>query len=200
MNIHLNFDVFKKEALDFELSVDNSYSISYIEFVNYFENIKGEIKEHHLIISSHFVYAWMPTIINLNLQDIDKTLALLNKAKSDTILDNEEIQYLIVTINNSLIGLSKLLHFINPSKYAIWDSRIFRFVTGKKSTYGINNPKTYKSYLSIIDSIATNKGYPELHKKIKGNYNYEISPMRAIEVVVFEADRKRQQNIKAKSK
>ncbi|HRL70351.1 MAG TPA: hypothetical protein PLT79_01470, partial [Flavobacterium sp.] len=35
-------------------------------------------------------------------------------------------------INNSLVRISKLLHFINPSIYAIWVSRIFRYITRKK--------------------------------------------------------------------
>ena len=74
-------------------------------------------------------------------------------------------------INNSLVGLSKLLHFINPQNYAIWDSRIFRFLTEKKSQYGIGNPKMYLQYLEEIKNIEKENGYPEIHKKIqKSNF------------------------------
>lgn len=197
MDRFLNFQIFKTEANNFEVSKDNSYAKTYQEFIKYFENIKI-IEEHHLIISSHFIYGWMPTIINLNLQETEKTLRLLNKAKSGIDLNIQEFDYLIVTINNSMVGLSKLLHFIKPDKYAIWDSRIFRFVTGKKSQYGISNPRNYLEYLSIIKSISQDKYYPLLHRKIENSFKYDLFPTRAIEVVIFEADKKRQKNLKSK--
>ena len=57
---------------------------------------------------------------------------LLNKAKSGNLLNSEELEIVKKCVNNSLVGTSKLLHFINPSIYAIWDSKIFRNITEKK--------------------------------------------------------------------
>jgi hypothetical protein len=192
---HLTFEIFKNEVEKFDVSTDNSYVKTYAEFLKYFEDIKT-INEHHLTISSHFVYGWMPTIINFKIQEREKTLELLNKAKAGIDLSIPELNYLKVCINNSLVGLSKLLHFINPNKYAIWDSRIFRFVTGKKSQYGIGEPKHYLNYLSIISNISQNKDYAKLHHQIEKCFDYSLSSTRAIEVVIFEADKKRQKALK----
>lgn len=189
---NLNFETILKDAEKFILTENDSYIQTYPEFLKYFENI-DHIEEHHLIIASHFVYGWMPTIIQLNLEQKDKVLFLLNAAKNGHILDKSELEILKQSINNSLVGLSKLLHFINPRDYAIWDSRIFRYMTEKKSNYGIDKPESYLEYLNGLKSISKHKDYGKLHDIIARNFNYEIHPNRAIEITMFETDRSRQQ-------
>lgn len=193
MNKKLNFEFVKNECENFSISENNSYSITYREFLKYFENI-NKIDKHNLIISSHFVYGWMPTIINLKTDNLDRVLKLLNEVKNGHIVNVDEIEILKNCINNSLVGLSKLLHFINPQNYAIWDSRIFRFLTEKKSQYGIGNPKMYLQYLEEIKNIEKENGYPEIHKKIEKCVGYELFPTRAIEILMFEADKKQTSN------
>jgi hypothetical protein len=189
---NLNFETILKDAEKFVLTENDSYIRTYPEFLKYFANI-DQIKEHHLVIASHFVYGWMPTIIQLNLEQKDKVLFLLNAAKNGHILDKSELKILKNSINNSLVGLSKLLHFINPKDYAIWDSRIFRYLTEKKSSYGIDKPEHYLEYLNGLKIIAEHKYYGKLHDIIARNFDYEIYPNRAIEITMFETDRNRQQ-------
>lgn len=190
---NLNFETILKDAEKFILTENDSYIQTYTEFIKYFEKINsGNINEHNLIIASHFVYGWMPTIIHLNLEQKDKVLFLLNAVKDGHILTVSELEILKKSINNSLVGLSKLLHFINPKNYAIWDSRIFRYLTEKKSTYGIDRPQLYLDYLTGIKNISENKNYRKLHDSISRNFEYDIYPTRAIEITMFETDRNRQ--------
>lgn len=189
---NLNFETISKDAEKFILTENDSYIRTYPEFLKYFVNI-DQIEEHHLIIASHFVYGWMPTIIQLNLEKKDKVLFLLNSAKNGHVLNKSELEILKNSINNSLVGLSKLLHFINPRDYAIWDSRIFRYLTEKKSSYGIDKPENYLKYLNGLKIIAKHKDYAKLHGIIARNFDYEIHPNRAIEITMFETDRNKQQ-------
>jgi len=192
---NLNFQTLKSEVVNFQIPPNDSYIESYPEFLRYFENI-SLIEKHHLIISSHFVYGWMPTILNLETKEIDRALFLLNAVKAGYLLDLEEIKTLKKCINNSLVGLSKLLHYINPGNYAIWDSRIFRYLTGKKSAYGIDQPELYLQYLLGLNEICENKNYVELHSMIERKFDYQLTPMRAIEILMFETDRVRQSYLK----
>ena len=187
---NLNYETLKRDAENFIFTENDSYFETYPEFLEYFKNIE-EIKKHHLIISSHFVYGWMPTIIHIDTRNIDKVLFLLNAAKYGHVLTVEEFKICKNCVNNSLVGLSKLLHFINPREYAIWDSRIFRYLTENKSTYGIDNPIIYLDYLQGINNISEHKDYRKLHTLIERYFNYQIEPMRAIEIIMFETDRKR---------
>ncbi|MBL7965653.1 MAG: hypothetical protein JNK09_01550 [Prolixibacteraceae bacterium] len=187
---NLKFDTIRKDSVNVINTESDSYIETYPEFIQYFRNL-DRIERHHLIISSHFIYGWMPTIIEIDLKNTNEVLRLLNEVKSGKLLNVEELLVLKKCINNSLVGLSKLLHFINPSLYAIWDSRIFRYLTEKKSSYGIDNPNTYLEYLNEIKKVSEHPDYKMLHKLIESNFEYKIEPMRAIEIVMFETDRKR---------
>ncbi|WP_370391080.1 hypothetical protein [uncultured Winogradskyella sp.] len=194
---NLNFETILRDAQELILSENDPYIETYPEFLKYFENINaGDINEHNLVIASHFVYGWMPTIIHLNLEQKDQVLSLLNTVKNGHFLTVNELEILKKSVNNSLVGLSKLLHFINPKDYAIWDSRIFRYLTEKKSSYGIDKPQLYLEYLNGIKNISENKNYGKLHDLISRNFKYDIYPTRAIEITMFETDRNRQRRMK----
>jgi hypothetical protein len=188
---NLSFENLEKDVETFILAENDSYIESYSEFINYFKNIDW-IEKHHLVIASHFVYGWMPTIIQLDTKNIDEVLATLNGVKAGHYVTENQLEIIKQCVNNSMVGTSKLLHFINPELYAIWDSRIFRYLTGKKSSYGIDKPKAYLKYLEGMKEIANHKDYRSLHFAIERNFKYEISPMRAIEILMFETDRERQ--------
>ena len=181
----LNLELVKKELEYFAVD-NNSYIDSYTEFIKYFQQIKM-IEKHHLIISSHFVYGWMPTIISLNQDNLHEVLRLLNQVKQGHLLTANELALLKNCINNSMVGLSKLLHFIRPDTYAIWDSRIFKFLTGKKSTYGINKPTAYLKYLQDLKKITDQKEFDQFFQEIQKSFQYPISKFRAIEIVMFQS-------------
>lgn len=187
---NLIYETVKRDAGRFSLNENDSYLEAYPEFIDYFKKI-DMIEKHHLIISSHFVYGWMPTVLHLDTTDINQVLSLLNAAKCGHILLAAELKKAMKCINNSMVGLSKLLHFINPKDYAIWDSRILKYISGNKTTYGINNPDLYLDYLQGLHEIAINTNYPSLHALIAGNFKYPLEPMRVIELVMFETERKK---------
>ncbi len=190
---NLNYETIRRDTENFTLNGNDSYIESYPEFIKYFKNI-NKIEKHHLIISSHFVYGWMPTIIQIDTKNINNVLFLLNSVKSGYELNFEELLVLKKCVNNSLVGLSKLLHFINPGKYAIWDSRIYRYLTEKKSSYGIDKPILYIEYLEGLCKISKHKDYIGLHNLIEKHLEYKIEPMRALEIIMFQADRNRHIN------
>ena len=107
-------------------------------------------------------------------------------AYQNYIVEHQDIK----TINNSLVGLSKLLHFINPIDYAIWDSRIYRYTTNKKSSYGIGNTQLYLNYLSKLNEIESHVDFDEIKKNVSVHFDYEITSKRVIELLMFEADKR----------
>lgn len=74
-----------------------------------------------------FAYSWMPTIPNVkeidNKQWSDIKRLLLTIARNPEPLGNL-LDILIPIINNSLVGTSKVLHFISPEHIPIIDSRV----------------------------------------------------------------------------
>ena len=192
---NLYFDNIYNESLKFNPPVGNSYVSTYPEFISYFKNI-DKITKHDLVISSHFVYGWMPTIITLKLDKIEKALIYLNAAKKGYILKVNQLELLKSCINNSLVGLSKLLHFINPFDYAIWDSRIYRYTTNKKSSYGIGNVNLYLDYLSKLNEIESHSEFYIIKNNISASFDYSVTPKRIIELLMFEADKRDNKKLK----
>ena len=187
MALDLTYDRINADFNDTLLLEETSYTRSYSHFIKYFADI-DPVEIHHLIIASHFVYGWMPTVINLNLQKEVQVLISLNEAKQGKVLNEQELEVVKECINNSIVGASKLLHFLNPDTYAIWDSRIFRYLTGKSSTYGIDKAITYLEYLNALNMVKEHKDYPVLHDRVEARVKKKITHMCAIEMIMFATD------------
>lgn len=185
---NLSIENLNHDAENITIDKKNSYIKAYPEFIKYFETNRP-IKEHHLIIGSHFIYGWMPTILTLKLDNVDEVLRLFNEVRNGKVLIEAELETLKTCINNSMVGLSKLLHFINPVNYAIWDSRILNYCTGQSSQYGIDKPKNYIAYIEILNEISKEKQFNELYATIKKHFDYPITAMRAIEIIMFQTNK-----------
>lgn len=160
--------------------------LSYNEFITYFKDI-NVINAHNFIIGVHFIYGWMPTILKLNVNNINinhDVLCVLNVVKKGERISEDNLVQLSKVINNSIVGTSKLLHFINPNIYAIWDSRVCEFIYNH--TNRVYDIKAYMEYLLICDAVANEVGFNLLHNKINKKIGYPVTALRAIEWVAYQ--------------
>ena len=166
--------------------VDNqTYYISYVEFLKYFRDLTT-ITRHNLIVSINFTYGWMPTIFDFRSDKFDEAIEILNKAKNGSIPKENELKILKGLFNNSLVGTSKLLHFINPDKFAIWDSRVYHYLTGKKAyDHRIGNCELYIKYLAFCNYIVTREEYGEVHNSICDKLGYQMTKLRTAELIMY---------------
>ena len=191
--INLKIDNILRDSKRVKFRVDDTYLKSYHDFIVFFED-KPIIKENDFVIGAHLVYGWMPTIINFNTENIESNVKYLNKVKNGDLLSEFELESLKKAVNNSIVGVSKLLHFINPQNYAIWDSRIHRYVTGKKSSYGVNNVCNFIKYQSIIRDLSKHASVNQLQSNIEILLGYKVTKIRAIEMTMFEFDKNNNTN------
>lgn len=92
-------------------------------------------------------YGWMPTILDNmgygenNQADEEREQNVVNALNGvsdlDSLQDGNRIKTLKDFTNNSYVGLSKFLHFIYPSEFAIWDSNVYSALKFA-SVYNIN--------------------------------------------------------------
>lgn len=192
------------EAGEFNIKIEmHSYLKSYPFFVKYFENIQNNtIEIPNLVIGIHFAYGWMPTIFKFKTTDeneLANATIILNKAKKGESLKNEDYQSLKKLLNGSLVGTSKLLHFINPNKFAIWDSRVHKYlkmnnINSYKFDYNIGNIANYENYLRYLSDISNSDKFSQIYEKvnqqIESKFQYNISNFRAIELLMFTNGKK----------
>lgn len=186
INFTINPDKFDKEVqcLPENLSKDK-YIKTYPYLLNYFKK-DNDFEINDFIVGCHAIYGWMPTILEINLNgDESEIIEIINKAKH-SFIDSDSIGKLKVVINNSLVGTSKLLHFINPNEYAVWDSKILHYFSGNKSSYGVDNIGNYENYLQSLKYFSKSEIFKQLKPKIASKCG-DISDLRAIEVVLFHS-------------
>lgn len=168
-------------------STEENYLLSYPYFLNYFQNLES-INLENLVIGISFTYSWMPTILKaLNLKNTEEVLFILNEVKKGKLIDEQQLTTLKTTFNNSLVGASKLLHFINPKQYAIWDSRVFRFLNDvEPHKYRLEKPRAYIEYLNLIEELKNEKAFTAFFELMKQKVGYDITEYRALELAFFK--------------
>ena len=181
-------DIFELEKNTIILN-DDSYINSYPHMRSYFQDL-DTITSENVVLGSHMVYGWMPTILDLYIGDqnitLDELVEICNKAKEGSVLDKRQLEAAASVINNSLVGASKLLHFVNPNIYPIWDSKIYTFVHQKKPyNYRVNDASLYLDYLQLLSDLQGKPKFAEYHVSVNEKIGYEVTAVRAIEIIMF---------------
>ena len=79
-----------------------------------------------------------------------------------------------------------MLHFVAPHKYAIWDSKIYKFIYEEKPhNYRVNDVGKYIEYLELLEELEKEDAFGGFHKSINMKIGYDVSSKRAIELVMF---------------
>ena len=145
---------------------------------------QDSITPDDVLISANFVYGWMPTMLKnvdfLNLERIANILTLVKKGK---ILDVNELNLVRSITNNSIVSVSKLLHLVEPNNYAIWDSRVYRYIY-QTDKYAYNNT-IYMSYLEKCRHFSRLSEFGEFFDLVSAQFPFAVSHMRALDVVMF---------------
>ncbi len=182
--LNVTSEKFVSDGWNFK-AVKKSDYISYIEFVKYFSDLK-EITEHNLIIGINFSYGWMPTCFDFRSNNFVEALNILNQTKRGMIPTVTELKILKSLFNNSLVGTSKVLHFINPTIIAIWDSRVYRYLTGKE--YNEEKKGTcdaFFDYLKFCDLLTQENTYNQIHSHVESQVGYEMTKFRTAELIMY---------------
>ena len=182
---NISIEKLKNDEKNIHIKSNSSDLISYPEFVKFFNSIES-ISKHKLIIGINFTYAWMPTIFNFKSTEIDEALIILNSAKNGKRPNISELKILKECFNNSLVGTSKLLHFINPNKFAIWDSRIYRYLNDEEPhKYRVENIESYLDFLTFCDYVVEKDEYFEIHDSLEQKVGYKMSKYRTIDLIMY---------------
>lgn len=179
-------------------SIETEYFESYFEFLKYFKGL-DVIDKHSFTIGSYLVYGWMPTIPTIKYTQ--ESIKILNLVKNGEEITEKDYIQLVKSINNSIVGVSKLLHFINPSDYPIFDSRIKNFFkTNKikkdfyKTTYDKKEEiSQYLMYKKFCQDIVETIDFKDIYQKAVKQcpYSANFTKIRMLENLFFSFDKNR---------
>jgi hypothetical protein len=181
-------DVFDREPRT-SMPRGSSYILSYPHLLSYFTS-KEVIEPADLVRGAHMAYGWMPTILELYLEPPNLGLVggsqSLTRAKRDGALSDRDLGSLASLINNSLVGASKLLHFVAPTQFAIWDSKIYAFdFEEKPHSHRVQKVANYRHYLNRLAQLQKDPRFDRFHESVNAKVGYDVSSLRALELVMF---------------
>ena len=162
------------------------YVDSYFPILNHLKAQKGNLNSKSTMVAICLIYSWMPRIIHNSIIPDDDVIKLLNKAYNSTSedkLNEQEIEKVKYSINNSMVGASKMLHFINPTVYPIWDNNIAETIKSENSR-GKKEVLKYLDYqeacLELSDDDCT-----EYIKNFNSERFNGLSKLRKIDMALF---------------
>jgi len=144
-----------------------------------------------LLALSCSVYGWMPTILkNWDFKNFNVEQPIAVVRNLSNVEDAREFVLQIDTvspINNSWIGLSKLLHFLNPELFPIWDSRIAKHF-GLNWPSQFNRKDIYISYFDFVHETLSQEpnNVAAVAQFITNEHGYKPSNVRCLELMLFE--------------
>jgi hypothetical protein len=197
-----------------------TYRYTYDRYVEYFKSKQsGALTELDLFVGFAFAYSWMSSIKQLDpsLGTVELAVAALNKlhalqasdlslsddtaGSADTAaLDRlagsvEPIRYFL----GSVIGTSKMLHFVNPEVFPIWDAVVHRYCSLPEHAGAADSLRTYAQYTYMIHHLLNHPDYEarvyrpllqameQAHKAISDQYRTPepMGKVRAAEFIMF---------------
>jgi hypothetical protein len=173
-------------AVRFTDSGQDPYRRSYETLLRFFE-CRSAITADDVILGAHLVYAWMPCVLAIEpARSVGDAAALLERARAGDDLGPAEIGALAATLGNSVVAASKLLHFVAPSRWPIWDRNV-------RKGFGISihrsDVASYLHYVARLRRVSECDAFAGSVRRVSDGLGYEVSPLRAAELLLFEAGR-----------
>lgn len=172
----------------------HTYLTTYPEIVSFGE-APEPIDERRFRRLAAMAYGWMPRILRIDADYAKDAVVALNAAKSASAETASEVPIeIIASCLHSVVGASKVLHFVNPSVFPIWDSKIEDFRDDQNSN--INSAEHYLRYVGEVHKIRAEPDFPSFYTEFCAAYSnrlvksgidpYVVTEVRAVEAAAFE--------------
>jgi hypothetical protein len=157
-----------------------------------------KVDEAAFVQASHMVYGWMPKVLNIGtgespLTNVEAADLLEQVRQQRYVLSEDELRRLKATVGNSIVGLSKLLHFLRSDLYAIWDSKVYAYVRStaepgwnlKVDHSDVNKIDRFLHYMEGLRYLIAKPEFNAVHQRVNLDMRYLVSELRAAEVLMY---------------
>jgi len=172
------------------IPVGDSYLQTYPHLLNGINSLMP-LDQDRLLIAGSSIFCWMPTQSRIDTSLLTASLAIITNLKTHPLTK----AYLLQLANtfqtirgSSVVAASKLLHFLYPDEYPIWDSRV-------RQNYGHTPRKDhqsdiYMSYTATVKSLKSDlqvqTACANLNMRINAaGYPGSLTITRLIELCLF---------------
>ena len=154
---------------------------------------KHPLTPHELQLGALATYAWMATTLIVREDITSDTVDAFERAREAVEPSGEDLAVLVRTFNNSLVGVSKMLHFAAPKRYPAWDSNVARAVYESGDYHVVSSVSKYRAYVTALrgrvaeDELAFAAIVQQLGRSLEdtGLSQATWSKLRAGELLLF---------------
>lgn len=171
------------------VKVLQAVNLSYKAFISYFEQLEY-IGPHEFIIAVNFVHGWKSDKLmygSTETNDLRAIAAICSRAKLKERISRKDLGKLTRMCDNCFSTASKLLHLINPTTYAILDKHVYKYLYGLEwddITNATGVDECFK-YWDLCAVLSQSEEASQLCSEISAWLGYEVSNIRALEIVMF---------------
>jgi hypothetical protein len=179
------------------------YSVAYLILAEYFDSLPS-LDWTVAVLGLHIVYSWMPTIPRLgkimrwSSEQKDALVAALDVVRKGEEPMTSQLKLIVSFCNNSIVGASKLMHFLCPLTSPIWDTRVARAFLKWPTISGssVNRITRWKEYRSTILVWAQDRNVKRKCKEFRRTVMplKQVSDVRLIELVLFHKTRSKRKD------
>ena len=143
-------------------------------------------------------YGWMPRILRIDAGFLPAAVAAFSKAREANMENWQEASVdSMAKCVRSVVGASKLLHFVNPSVFPIWDSKVERYrLNCTVLPYShMGNVEHYQNYVRDVHAMLLDPRAGDFCGQVNnalasrlstlGIEPYTVTNVRAIEMAAF---------------
>lgn len=168
------------------------YSTGYLALRSLIRDRTDPRDELQLFAAGYAVYGWMPTMLNSisNFEQLSDFILEIKGCSFERLAPilqrklQEDSGSVFRSLNNSVIGTSKLLHFFEPGLFPIWDSRIAGLFGFKYQKH--NCPEAYVTYIKLLQEWQVTGGaIPRIISEVMSAGVPENDPLSKIRLAEF---------------
>lgn len=151
------------------------------------------LTRQNLALAAHAVFGWMPTQLRVDMGQINAALPIVNRVLPiGAQITTNDIALLASTFQaangNSVVAASKILHFLAPERFPIWD-RLVAKIWGLSSS----GPEAAENYHGFLQACLQFADHPHgqqacaafRQRLAQAGYTYPMSDMRVLELIFF---------------
>ena len=179
------------QANTITIPLGDSYLQTYPFLINGIKSLMP-LNQDKLLIAGSSIFSWMPTQSKIDTTLLSASLKIITSLKTHSLTKANLIQlaktFRTIRGEKSVVAASKLLHFLYPDEYPIWDSRIRTKYSYSPST-DLEEDKYMNYYMTVKSLIAdpsVKKACAKLNARIiAAGYPGTLTTTRLVELCLF---------------
>ena len=174
----------------------HTYISTYPDLINFSSSMNsGNAQEFRQL--AMMVYGWMPRVLRIDNSYTAQAIKAIDDARQATLSTYQSVCVKdIANCLHSVVGASKILHFVNPTIFPIWDSKIQAFRCLPNGNYDMSNVSKYFDYVRDVHSIISDPGFAAFYAQYEQAFSnrllqskiadYKVQHVRTVESSAFE--------------